>query len=139
MDFRALREIENRHELRLPKEYCSFVLNYPTLADASKQRYLEETISRSLQTILIDNDFFRSDTEGPVQSSAFQEFGWKSSYFVVGTDGCGNYYFLDTSKSPAPVYFFDHGLETVEFLASNISGLKAHFETVCAEVDSWDD
>lgn len=139
MDFRALREIEKRYDIRLPAEYCSLVLEYPVLEHESEQRYLEETIYRTLKGVVIDNDFFRNEDDGPVKSRAFREHGWKPSYFVVGSDGCGNYYFLDTAKKPAPVYFFDHEHETVEFLANDISGLLAYFHAVIAEADSWED
>ncbi len=133
MDFRALREIEKRYDIRLPKEYTSFILNYPSLEDENEQQYLEETISRCLDVILSHNDFFRDDTDSPRHSVAFREFGWQDSYFVIGSDGCGNYYFLDTSRNPAPVFFVAHGEEKIEPLAKDISGLLEHFLEVSAE------
>ena len=139
MDFQALREIEKRYSLRLPAEYCSFVLDYPVLENKSEQRYLEETIYRTLEWVVTANDFFRDEAEGPAQSPAFEGHGWKHSYFVVGSDGCGSYYFLDTARKPAPVYFFDHGQEAVEFVAKDISGLLALFHELSAEVESWRD
>lgn len=139
LDFRALREIEKWYDIRLPAEYCSFVLDYPALDSESEQRYLEETISRTMEGVVIDNDFFRIEGNGPATSPAFQEHGWKPSYFVVGSDGCGNYYFLDTAKKPAPVYFFDHERETVEFLASDITGLLAHFQEILARIETRKD
>lgn len=40
---------------------------------------------------------------------------WPREYLVVGQDGCGNSYLVDTREQTAPVYFHDH--ETSELLA----------------------
>jgi hypothetical protein len=43
------------------------------------------------------------------------------NYLAVGEDGFGNYFFLDTSRSPAPVMFYDHEESGFDEVAPSIN------------------
>jgi hypothetical protein len=133
MNFESLRHLEKSLVIKLPTEYSKFMLDYPLLSDSQEHRYLEETILRDVELIIQDNEYFREEIEGLVKDTFDLDLTWENYYLIVGSDGCGNHYFLDTSKSPAPVYFFDHESGLFEFIAGNISGLFKYFIDVYHE------
>ncbi|NGN96572.1 SMI1/KNR4 family protein [Grimontia sp. S25] len=137
MDFEGLRAIEEKLNLKLPSEYVNFILSYPKLPDSEEQKYLEETIFRDSETVIRDNEFFRDELLELVQETFDITLAWGKHFLLVGSDGCGNYYFLDTTRTPAPVHFFDHESGGLECLASDIHGLYKHFIDTSNEVRSW--
>ena len=137
MDFEELREIEKQFNLKLPSEYVKFILAYPTLPDSQDQKYLEERILRNASLVVSYNEFFREELLELVPETFDTTLPWGKHFLLVGSDGCGNYYFLDTTQSPAPVHFFDHETGELEYLAADIHGLYKHFIDTSNEVKSW--
>jgi hypothetical protein len=92
-----LREIEVCFGLRLPAEYCELLLAYPRELPTNVQG-----------TELLSHPADITNENRSVRAGPLWGVEWPSQYFVVGDDGAGNLYCIDTQQSPAPVLFFDH-------------------------------
>jgi SMI1 / KNR4 family (SUKH-1) len=95
MDSEALARIEASLRVSLPQSYRSIMLSCAPI-DPELDLELEGN----------PNVLRRFNLE--LRTDGFSDMNWPEHYFWFGGDGGGNYYFLDLSQDPAPVFFADH-------------------------------
>ena len=89
--------IEAQFDVTLPGEYVSLLLAY--------SKDLPELVSglelyNQQWELVSDNESVR---KGPLWGVT-----WPAHYFVIGSDGAGNYFCIDTKHTAPPILFFDH-------------------------------
>lgn len=116
-----LQRIERVLEVSLPGYYYSIQLEYPSellkLADLIKdddnsdpETPCDLELLNDLEIIIDMNKFVRE----PGHRYSKSGDPWPANYFLVGIDGCGNYYAIDLLKGDeSPVFFWDH--DTIEW------------------------
>lgn len=45
---------------------------------------------------------------------------WADQYFIIGHDGAGGWFCLDTQRNPSPVIYFDHEDKSFREVAPNL-------------------
>ncbi len=112
-----LAVIENRLEITLPDFYRAVMMNYP-FKPVDELDCVEDDLVKEVEWVVSSNQDLR--TEG------FFGAAWPHSFFAIGHDGFGNYYFLNLKNNDCVIYFADHeepfdsiNLESLEF-ASNM-------------------
>jgi hypothetical protein len=92
-----LDELEARFAVKLPIDYREFLLAYPADLPAVIRGYE-----------LLDHPAMIAIENANVRDGLFWGIEWPSHYFVVGADGAGNVFCIETTKHTPPVLFFDH-------------------------------
>jgi len=100
--------------LKVLKNYEGVVLNYKKLNDEARRDLEEFYLMRDKALICEQN---KSIICADVQWTNSIKC-WPSEYFVIGIDGCGNYYYLN--KDDNTVGFYDHDEMSFEKEAINI-------------------
>jgi hypothetical protein len=94
----GIARIEEALEIRVPPDYRELMLAYPAvlvelgIADFELLCEPEQVIAEN-RSIRVSRRF---DTT------------WPDAYFLIGEDGCGDFYCLDLSRLNSPVILFDH-------------------------------
>ena len=94
--------------------YETVVLNYRKLSQEQKEELEELYLFREVADIIKENNFVREievDWTNDIKV-------WPEELFVIGNDGCGNYYYLDQTDNT--VGFYDHDEMTFTKEANNI-------------------
>ncbi len=125
MDIADIEEIETHSGVKLPQRYRDILLNYP-------------------QQLLDLNDEF--DT-GPEHFQLFREKSkllfynpkgrnwetWRPEYFVIGENGCGETFVIDTSDPAAPVYVYSNHVGEFDGTEDGRAG------QLCSCIEEWVD
>jgi hypothetical protein len=102
----------------VPIEYLRFVADYPILPDDFADVREREVFADVQKALVVNLEVRRRP---PVDGAA-----WPDQYFVVGESGCGDWYCLDTSHSPAPVVCWNHETAAFEPTAHSLSAFLEH-------------
>lgn len=92
MNAEQLTEIENRLSIILPEDYREVMHVYPKELEA----VAEYELLNDHQQLIGMNVNTRSYGPGIA--------GWRDSFFIIGTDGGEEMYFLDMSRGRSPVF-----------------------------------
>jgi hypothetical protein len=92
MDTEQLTEIESTLSITLPDDYRELMLAYPHELEAVAEY---ELVNDAQQLIAIN---VNARGYGPGIG------GWRDSFFITGTDGGEEMFFLDTSRARSPVF-----------------------------------
>ena len=111
-----LETIEQALAVSLPSSYRSIVLNYPQellkLAELFKEDDDDEPETPADLELLNDPKKIISENQHVRRPGIrYTESGdpWPADYFVVGIDGCGEYYAIDLRLGDeSPVFYWDH-------------------------------
>lgn len=114
-----LSSLEERFALILPVDYRKFCHAYPERL-TKKYGAALESISE-LKIIADCSDLLELNTcvRNP-DLWYFGEHAWPSKYFVIGHDGCGDHYFLDTSGEHPGVLFQDINSWDIKHIADSM-------------------
>ena len=94
-----LSVIETHLEITLPGFYREAMMNYP-FRPLDEFDCVEDDLVKEVEWIVSSNQELR--TEG------FFGAKWPQTFFAIGHDGFGNYYFLNLQDNDPAVYFADH-------------------------------
>jgi hypothetical protein len=97
MNTQDLMELETLFGITLPTDYKALLLDYPAELPSVVKGYA-----------LVDHPELIKDQNENVRAGPLWGVKWPLNYFVVGDDGSGNLFYLDTTKNPSPVFVFDH-------------------------------
>jgi hypothetical protein len=116
-----IKRIERTLKLRVPRAYSIL------LSSEIDECVDEISLLRSPKQIIATN----------LQCRDFEvdEAAWPRKYFVIGKDGCGNFYVLDSSKSDGAVLMYDHEQDAFIRYASSLKKFIASF-VLSAEKES---
>lgn len=89
--------LEERYDIKLPKFYRNFLNSY-----IQKNSNRSHTVFVRIENLIDGNDRVRD-------SFPYCEI-WQKNWFIVGTDGSGNDYFITTKGNDECVYELDHEL-----------------------------
>ena len=120
MNTEQLTEIERRLSVTLPDDYRELMLAYPKELEAEAEY---ELLNDPQQLIGIN-----INTRGYGSGIA----GWQDSFFITGTDGGEEMYFLDTSRGRSPVFC----LAVENHVISERAPSLAEFVRMLVETDS---
>jgi hypothetical protein len=138
MNLEEFQKIETALEINLPSEYKDLMTHYPVLEKIEDQESLEDYyLTKNLDLLLRDTKYYREDFNDEMKEVGAPPIAWLHEYFVIGGDGCGNYYFLNTAKSPAPILFYDHE-DHSEFkvIADDVNGYLNYCKSIFDELSS---
>lgn len=96
MDENDIHMIHSELLVQLPKDYVDRMLNYP-LAGTDNEGW---ELCDDAEIIVKHNKELRR--------LGFFDIPWPDHFFVIGSDGCGNFYFLNLKESDCRVYFANH-------------------------------
>lgn len=117
-----IADIEVEFGVSLPDGYRQFILNH-----SFPNSKTIETLFFSKEKLRATNSFVRNKLNIPVI--------WQNHWFVIGEDGSGNYFFINTSEDDSKIYELDHE----QILASTYNPLQNHrFESLGDVVKSED-
>ena len=119
MNFSDIRVIENKFKIKLPSDYSNFLLNYPEVDNDDKPA-LEESIFNSLDLLINTNEWFIEDMESLIRSNGNSSFTWDPKNLVIGTDGCGNHFYINTKNDASKVFFLEASDGQSELVAKSI-------------------
>ena len=86
--------LERKFSVVLPADYVSAVTESYPFAEQSHQ------LDTDFESLRRDNLGSREDNRGG--------FPWRDSYWMIGDDGSGGFYFINTTDSATTVYYCDH-------------------------------
>ncbi|OUC12096.1 MAG: hypothetical protein B0A82_24295 [Alkalinema sp. CACIAM 70d] len=92
-----LSHIEDAVGVALPPGYKALQLAYPSEIPP---------IARGYE--LLHHPFHVLNENRSVRDGTLSGMAWPQSYFVIGQDGAGNYYCIDSALEEPSVLFFDH-------------------------------
>lgn len=123
MKSEELNLIESKIGVMLPNCYKQALLNYPeTLAGTEAEDFhfltnADEIISENLE----------------VRESGYFGEKWPDRYFIIGHNGCGDYYVINHTNTEFSVGFADHDKMECNLFANNlgefVEKLLREFET----------
>ena len=93
MNQEEVDELEGKLDLTLPETYKQLVLNHPGF-------YRQHELCDHVDPLVYDNRDLRR--------KGFFGIDWPADYFVIGSDGTGNFYFITTAPFDGHVYLADH-------------------------------
>ena len=103
-------QIECRLAIRIPDDYRTCVTNYPDDLSEDARKY-----------DLWDNPkAVIANTEG-LRIRFLTSGKWPHTFLVIGSSGCGDYYYLDTEQDRPPVGCWNHETERFAEVASSIN------------------
>lgn len=92
-----LSHIESVVGVSLPAGYLALQLAYPPELPIVARGYE-----------LLSHPFHLLNENRSVRDGTLRGVVWPPSYFVIGQDGAGNYYCINTAEAEPSVLFFDH-------------------------------
>ena len=121
----ALQQLAKQFRVSLPQSYIEFMSNYPRGLSRSGGE-LAEPVS--------DLHIFKSPERIRDFNLEVRDLGdifaddevWPAAYFVIGHDGCGNFYALDTKNAKGKIVMFDHEEGDFEDVASDIRNFERY-------------
>ena len=128
-----LSSLESEFLVRLPESYRNFLQNYPrrlTEVSAEDEAIAELQLVNSYEQLLELNTSIRNPDYW-----FFGEHPWPNHFFVIGGDGYGNHYFLDTSGEYPGVRFQDSNNWAVGHAASSLESFVERLEEGLAMED----
>jgi len=93
-----IEKIQINTGITLPKYYVEFVTNYP--------EKLSETEAPDYG--LLDNPEEIIEKNIDVRKNGYFGEKWPERYFIIGRNGCGDYYVVNLNSSEFSVGFSDH-------------------------------
>ena len=85
------------------ENYETAVLGYSSLNDEQKAELEGYYLLRKEDHLSEENEHVRSSKVNWTQDIT----RWPNDYFIIGHDGCGNYYYLDVSTNNIGFYDYD--------------------------------
>ena len=102
MEHQDIRMIEEATGIKLPKAYADIITNYP-----------KELLGTDAQDFGLIDDAERIINENlSVRKDGFFGESWPERYFIVGENGCGDYYVINYESDDFTIGFANH--ETME-------------------------
>ncbi len=100
-------KIEKFLNIELPQYYKDYISDYPQKATnegiglAPDDEGIEDLYLYTDAKIIIDDNLY-------MRKENWDNFNlvWKDSYFQIGIDGTGGYYFIDVDSKKETIYFF---------------------------------
>jgi hypothetical protein len=132
----SLKKLEHRFKCSLPKEYKKKLLQPPKELlvgyGSGEQSPANTEFLLSHSRLIQENQTARNEIEW--YDRLGNERRWPNRYFVIGVDGQGNLYSVDTTRDSQSVYFFDHEEGTFSCIARTF---KSFFSQIVANYESW--
>ena len=110
MNLDDIKQIQDETGIECPEFYVQVITNYPSKlenTDAPDFGLLDDP-----EVIIYENNDVR--TQGCFGAA------WPSHYFIIGQNGCGDYYVVDLDKKEFSVYFACHESLSFTLFASNL-------------------
>ena len=122
-----LASLESTFKLRLPEFHRRFCQSYPQrlteLRVEGGETIAEEDLVASYAALVELNTGVRDPNLW-----YFGEHPWPTHFFVIGTDGYGDHYFLDTSGEYPGVRFQDINSWDIGLVADTLDNFVAYLE-----------
>ncbi len=112
-----LQHISDSLAMELPEHYCEFARR---LAKSKRVREaLRDIVSTDANYVIEINErlWFAGSLAGLKQ--------WPDDYFVIGEDGCGNYYIVNADEDDQSVLFYDHDVDIIYRRAESLNDFAA--------------
>jgi len=103
--------IQKRTNIRLPLCYIDIVTNYPV--------ELLETDAQDFG--LLDDADELIEENNTVRKEGYFGEKWPEHYFIIGQNGCGDYYVTDINSTVFSVGFADHQSMSCNLYAEDLS------------------
>ncbi len=122
MNTQDIERIESELSLKLPEFYTDVMLSYPFPG-------------WDCENFMLCNDpeeIIRENKEN--RKEGFFDAEWPDHFFILGFDGCGNYYFIDLKNKKEKVYFADHesffDSNSPDKLEETYDGMESYFSLI---------
>ena len=101
MEKKDIAKIEKQLKIELPDFYKNFMMAYP------KELYEDWCSISQMEFIDSPQDIIKINED--VRKSPHLDID--GEYFVIGVNGCGDYFVIDLNDDESPVYFWNHEVE----------------------------
>jgi hypothetical protein len=112
--------IEAALDLKLPPFYRTYMLNYPRWLAERQPEWSDVEhweFANDPERLIHFNEYVRGLEPGEF----FDDGPWPVHYFVIGSEGEQNWYFLDLARCSEAVYLFHHEMGDVAEEAPSLS------------------
>ena len=110
MNIEQVRNIEQTLELKLPSDYVQIITNYPSKLSSTEAPDFG---------LLDDPDKIIQENKYVLENGACGG-PWPMQYFIIGINGCGDYYVIKHQESKFSVGFADHEVASIDFYAKDL-------------------
>ncbi|HYT89515.1 MAG TPA: SMI1/KNR4 family protein [Gemmataceae bacterium] len=127
-----LDRIEAALDLKLPAFYRRYMLSYPRWLPEKQPEWsdvAENEFADNPDRVIYFNQYVRDCKQGEF----IDDMPWPRHYFVIGSEGEQNWYFLDLASGSEAVYLFQHDCGEVSQYARSLGEFPA------ALVRWWED
>lgn len=94
-----IERVEEALGVELPIAYCELLVSLPAEFKGSMGSFFSLGLIADPELLIKINRI--------VQSGEWEDCD-AEEYFVIGEDGCGNYYLIDPDDESTPIYFLEH-------------------------------
>lgn len=101
MNTQDIAVLEEQFKITLPEDYASVVTG-------------EVAAQLSAMALEVDPAILREANENHRKDCPWG-FAWRDSFWWIGEDGAGGFYFIDTEEKTSTVYYFDHESSPLTF------------------------
>lgn len=102
-----IADIERETGRKLPQSYVDILQNYPPSLVDPNDKWEQSTpymeLYRDKPKLIAHNPKGEPDLEN-----------WRHTFFVIGDNGCGEFFVIDTAKPHAPVYVYSNHIGEFE-------------------------
>ena len=140
MNSSDVERINDTLDCELPEFYEEFLLNYP-----------DSLLTVAKSGVNADGDAY---TEGPADLELLNhadaiislnqevpaihwENEWPDEQFVIGDNGCGDYYTIDIDDEESPVFFFEHEQSDFDETAGSLEEFAGDLILKYTDFEAW--
>jgi cell wall assembly regulator SMI1 len=105
-----ITQIERELGMSVPADYRALVTAYPANLPAEARGY-----------DLLDHPSYIITENRSARRSTVHGIRWPDPYFIIGQDGSGGWFCLDTQRNHSPVIYFDHEDRSFREVAASLT------------------
>ena len=101
MNFQDIAALEEKFGVKLPRDYI---------------RVITGEVAQNLAAVALEiNPAIVGEANEAHRQDCPWDFEWDPSFWWIGEDNAGGFYFLDTAEDTSTVYYFDHESSPISF------------------------